>query len=160
MNRFQLVTAALAVCLGGGLAVTATHAAASSARPAGGRPAVAQGNSLAQAAGKPHGVGAQDNTGSGTSRRAVKPPRQKGKTDKKGDAVNSAGCLLDYGQGVVCLPAVPPDAADMGMDEVSMPWTCTGVRVLLPNGIKVNGKDVLRLDSNKDGVACGPGDLV
>ncbi|MDQ0118034.1 hypothetical protein J2T22_001211 [Pseudarthrobacter defluvii] len=71
----------------------------------------------------------------------------------------NGGCVVGYGNPGQCLPVVPPSHAahaDHGMD---MAWTCGELRTIFVNGIKVQpGKDSLKLDSNKDGVACGAGD--
>ncbi|HZL74474.1 MAG TPA: hypothetical protein VFB83_03780 [Propionibacteriaceae bacterium] len=118
----------------------------------------ATGRTLAEAASRPHGIGARDVTPEGATRDPSAAPAMKQLRDKRGNRVTLQGCLLDYGRGDACLPAVPPAAADMGMDEVSMPWNCAQVRKLTPKGIKVTGKDVLGLDTNRDKVACGQGD--
>ncbi len=119
---------------------------------------LATGRTLGEAAGRPHGIGARDTKPRGSQRDAVAAPTLTSLRDKLGNRLTVQGCLIDYGGGQGCLPAVPPAAADMGMDEVSMPWTCAQVRAVLPRGIKVTGRDVLRLDANKDKVACGKGD--
>lgn len=71
------------------------------------------------------------------------------------------GCATGYGRGVACLPQTPPSHAGHGSDEdMSVYWTCAEARPLLPEGIAVDtpGADRLGLDSNGDGIACGPGD--
>jgi hypothetical protein len=118
----------------------------------------ATGRTLAEAASRPHGIGARDVIPEGATRGPSAPPVMKQLRDKRGNRISLQGCLLDYGRGDACLPAVPPSAADMGMDEVSMPWNCAEVRKLIPRGIRVTGKDVLGLDTNRDKVACGQGD--
>lgn len=71
------------------------------------------------------------------------------------------GCVAGYGGGTACLPQTPPSHAGHGSgQDMSIYWTCAEARTLLPDGIAVdaNGGDPLGLDSNKDGIACGPGD--
>lgn len=76
----------------------------------------------------------------------------------KGD--RSGACTIGYGRGLQCLPTTPPSAGQMGMSVAQMPWTCTEVRTLLPEGLPLNkrGEDPANLDSNSDGLACGDGD--
>ncbi len=74
-----------------------------------------------------------------------------------------SGCVTGYGRGAVCLPQTPPSHAGHGLaggEDLSRYWTCAEVRELLPNGVVVDvlNADVLGLDSNVDGTACGPGD--
>ncbi len=70
-------------------------------------------------------------------------------TDTSRSGLNAAGCFIDYGiQGEQCLPA---HAA-----ESNGTLTCTEVRKHFPEGIKVTGTDRYRLDTNRDGIACGP----
>ena len=120
--------------------------------------AAATGMSLAEAAGKPHGIGARDLRGHGKARgkaAGAKNNRREG----DGAVVNINGCIVGYGDGGQCLPAVPPSAAAMGHTRLEMPWRCQEVRLYFAHGVKLTGKtDVLKLDSNKDGVACGTGD--
>ena len=60
------------------------------------------------------------------------------------------GCLAGYGTpGEQCLPARAPR---------DKPMTCAYASRLFPDGIKVTGRDRLRLDTDRDGIACGPGD--
>lgn len=79
------------------------------------------------------------------------------------------GCLPQYGEDGQCLPAVPPsqsqhlqDMKSAGMDPGSMAhdWNCAEVREYFPNGIVVRqvSVDPQKLDSNDDGMACGPAD--
>lgn len=64
--------------------------------------------------------------------------------------VTSGGCVLGYGvPGAQCLPARGPG---------DTPLTCTYVVTLFPAGVRVAGTDRLRLDTDRDGVGCGPGD--
>jgi hypothetical protein len=59
-------------------------------------------------------------------------------------------CATGYGAaGDQCVPLRAPG---------SQPMTCTYVARLFPAGIAVTGTDTLRLDTNHDKVACGPGD--
>ena len=71
------------------------------------------------------------------------------------------GCMKGYGDPGQCLPLVSP--AQQRMPEMDHPWTCAEVRVLFPDGVEVRGgptgkKDTLGLDTDSDGVACGPRD--
>jgi len=71
------------------------------------------------------------------------------------------GCVAGYGRGVQCLPTTPPSHAGHGSGrDMSMYWTCTEARTVLPDGIVVDtpGTDPLGLDGNQDGTACGAGD--
>lgn len=71
------------------------------------------------------------------------------------------GCVAGYGGGTACLPQTPPSHAGHGSGaDMSIYWTCAEARTLLPAGIAVDatGGDRLGLDSNGDGIACGPGD--
>lgn len=70
------------------------------------------------------------------------------------------GCVAGYGHGTQCLPQTPPSHAGHGVGDMSIYWTCTEARLLLPDGIVLDtpGKDPLGLDGNGDGTACGPGD--
>jgi hypothetical protein len=62
----------------------------------------------------------------------------------------AGGCATGYGApGDQCVPLRAPG---------NQPMTCAYVAKLLPAGIAVTGKDTLRLDTNRDTVACGPGD--
>lgn len=148
--RRRVVLPILVLCAAGAVVATVSVAAPTPAAP----PTLAKGKSLAQAASKPHGIGARDLKPKGIIRSAIPKPALNLKVDKRGNRVSIQGCLLDYGAGDMCLPAVPPSAAAMGMNELTMPWTCAEVRTLLPEGIKVSGTDVLRLDTNQNEVAC------
>ena len=67
------------------------------------------------------------------------------------------GCLNGYGEPGQCLPRLSP--AQARMPDMHHPWTCAEVRVLFPDGIAVTKpKEKLGLDTDGDGVACGPGD--
>lgn len=72
------------------------------------------------------------------------------------------GCVKGYGQPGQCLPKQPPaqraEHAGHGAPAALRKWTCTDVRLLFKDGLQVDRADRLRLDSNKDGVACGPQD--
>lgn len=114
---------------------------------AGRDPARRQQGSLAAAAGRRQGAGtrvAVPARGVRTGRvvRQAPPARTPG--------VTSGGCAVGYGRpGDQCLPArAPGDTA----------VTCAYVRTLFPVGIPVTGADRLRLDTDRDGVACGPRD--
>lgn len=73
------------------------------------------------------------------------------------------GCRSEYGAPGQCLPRVPPSQAvhaAHGM-PVSEVWSCAEVRTLFATGLPMRtagGADPLRLDTNKDGTACGTGD--
>ena len=75
--------------------------------------------------------------------------------------LGGGGCTPGYGKGSECLPVTPPAAAAMDMNVDSMPWTCSQVRQLFPQGIvlTLRGRDPAHLDSNGDGIACGKGDV-
>lgn len=120
-------------------------------------PNKATGMSLAEAASKPHGIGARDLKPQGKPAKANPAPGRP-KKEADGATVNISGCIVGYGDAGQCLPAVPGSAAEMGMSRIQMPWQCPEVVLTFPNGVKVTGKDVLKLDANKDGIACGPGD--
>ena len=68
------------------------------------------------------------------------------------------GCTEGYGAGSLCLPVVPPSATKHAGHGMQVRWTCSEARLTLPQGIAVTGSDQLKLDSNRDGVACGAGD--
>lgn len=79
------------------------------------------------------------------------------------DVLGGGGCTVGYGLGSKCLPVTPPSAAAMQMTVQEMPWRCNEVHLRFPHGIAVNnpgttGSDPAGLDSNHDGIACGPGD--
>ena len=89
--------------------------------------------------------------------------------DVLGAAPNPGGCLREYGEDGQCLPAVPPsqnrhvqEMKDAGLDPAAMPhaWSCGEVRTYFKDGLSVRqpGVDPQRLDANRDGTACGPGD--
>lgn len=62
----------------------------------------------------------------------------------------ASGCLIGYGApGAQCLPVRAPG---------NKPVTCAYVVTLFPEGIAVTGKDRLRLDTDKDKIACDAGD--
>ena len=69
------------------------------------------------------------------------------------------GCVAGYGHGATCLPAVPPSHRGHPGHDMTGAWTCAEVRTLLPQGLSVDGKDFLGLDSNHDGTACGESDV-
>ena len=69
------------------------------------------------------------------------------------------GCTAGYGQGSVCLPVVPPSHRGHPNRDLAGAWTCAEVRTLLPQGLSVDGEDVLGLDGNRDGTACGESDV-
>lgn len=58
----------------------------------------------------------------------------------------SAGCAMGYGKpGAQCVPLRAPG---------NVAQNCTYVRRLFPAGVAVSGADWLRLDRNRNGVAC------
>ncbi len=62
----------------------------------------------------------------------------------------SNGCAAGYGlPGEQCLPSRAPNDKRL---------TCAYASKLFPKGIKVTGRDRLKLDSDGDGIACDPGD--
>lgn len=80
------------------------------------------------------------------------------------------GCLPAYGENGQCLPLIPPSMAkhaqemrESGQDPASMehPWSCAEVRRTFADGIRVRqaGVDPQGLDSDGDGLACGPKDV-
>lgn len=84
--------------------------------------------------------------------------------DDVSDTALAGGCVPGYGTDGQCLPPIPPrlaaeHAGHAGMDgpEMAMFYNCEDVRALLPDGIATE-EDLLGLDSNKDGIACGEGD--
>ena len=118
--------------------------------------------SLAQAAGADPGSPARAGSGSLGSPRAPVSAEEVIGSEALG------GCHPDYGDAGQCLPVIPPSLAehaqamaDAGIDPASMvhPWSCPELRSLFPSGIAVrSGQDPLGLDSDADGVACGPDD--
>lgn len=115
-------------------------------------PAGQQQTSLAMAASSEHGSGMQTDTPAaglkGSNRGAVSPSQVYGDPSKT--RINDSGCYIDYGiQGQECLPV------SIAMDGMVM---CSDVRTEFPKGLKVVGKDWLGLDTNHDGIACGPND--
>jgi hypothetical protein len=78
---------------------------------------------------------------------------------KKVKGTGNGGCVLGYGKPGQCLPVVPPSHAVHAAHGMEAVWTCGEIRTIFVDGIPVKqGKDSLKLDSNKDGVACGKGD--
>ena len=62
----------------------------------------------------------------------------------------SNGCAAGYGApGAQCLPRRAPG---------DKPLTCSYASKLFPKGIEVTGRDRLKLDTDRDGTACDPGD--
>lgn len=124
-----------------------------SGKPRSGRdPAGQQQTSLALAASSEHGSGMQTDTPAagltGSNRGAAKPSDVYGDPSKS--RINDAGCYIDYGiQGQECLPE------SIAMDGMVM---CEDVVKEFPKGIKVVGTDRFGLDTNHDGIACGPND--
>ena len=114
-------------------------------------PAAQAQQSLAEAARKPNGIG----TWGGEPARNVKPGKLRRDPSAvlpatKQSGVLASGCVLGYGApGAQCVPAQAPGGK---------PMTCAYLQKLFPGGIRVTGRDPLRLDTNGDGSACGRGD--
>ena len=69
------------------------------------------------------------------------------------------GCAPNYGEPGQCLPIVPPSVAGMGkMPGMTHSWTCAELVTLFSTGLKVTA-DSLKLNYNKDGLACGVSDV-
>ena len=78
---------------------------------------------------------------------------------KKVKGTGNGGCVVGYGDPGQCLPVVPPSHAVHAAHGMDVRWTCEEMRTIFVKGISVErGKDSLKLDTNKDGVACGEGD--
>lgn len=115
-------------------------------------PARQKQSSLAAAAAQPVGTGRRAGVPARGVRQGtiVRLPAEKVLGDPRRTGVISGGCVLGYGTaGAQCLPARGPGNTAL---------TCAYVVTLFPVGIQVTGVDRLRLDSNRDGVACGPRD--
>ena len=112
-------------------------------------PASAQQTSLAEAAAGRNGAGARtEKLARGVAMGKIQRPPNLPNPNVTGSI--SSGCLIDYGKpGAQCLPARARGGAAV---------TCAYVVSLFPKGIAVSGRDRLGLDSNRDGIACGPGD--
>ncbi|MGW3422507.1 galactose oxidase-like domain-containing protein [Streptomyces phaeochromogenes] len=83
----------------------------------------------------------------------VKKPGKKRASAKVSTTV--AGCDRHYGSVNVCVPTVFPDEV-----KKTTAARCAWLKENDYGRLKVNGKDdPLRLDRNKDGVACGKGDV-
>lgn len=110
-------------------------------------PARQRQGSLAAAASRPQGTGLRS-TRPATGVRTGSVVRQAPRPAIPG--VTSGGCALGYGTaGAQCMPARGPGNTTL---------TCTYVLSLFPDGIRVTGPDRLRLDTDRDSVACGPRD--
>ncbi|MFJ7999870.1 hypothetical protein ACIQ7D_22465, partial [Streptomyces sp. NPDC096310] len=80
-----------------------------------------------------------------------------------------AGCDRHYGSVNVCVPTVFPETvtgagagagADAGASREVTKARCAWLAANDYGRLKVNGKDdPLRLDPDRDGLACGKGDL-
>ncbi|MBZ9639028.1 galactose oxidase-like domain-containing protein [Streptomyces sp. PSKA30] len=80
-------------------------------------------------------------------------PGRKRTSQKVGTTV--AGCDRHYGSANVCVPTAFPSEV-----KKTTAARCTWLKANDYGRLKVNGKDdPLRLDPNKDGVACGKGDV-
>ncbi|MFD3380505.1 MULTISPECIES: galactose oxidase-like domain-containing protein [unclassified Streptomyces] len=83
----------------------------------------------------------------------VKKPGKKRASAKVSPTV--AGCDRHYGSANVCVPTVFPDEV-----KKTTAARCAWLKENDYGRLKINGKDdPLRLDRNKDGVACGKGDV-
>jgi hypothetical protein len=145
------LAATLAALMVAGLAVTGAADDPAGGTPSRSDPATQRQRSLAEAA--------RQHLGPGTlgvkPARDVKPRRLRRLPsdvlpDPKSTGRLSSGCVLGYGvPGDQCLPA-----RALG----GKPITCAYAVELFPDGVRVTGRDILNLDSDKDGRACGPGD--
>jgi hypothetical protein len=114
-------------------------------------PAVQRQTRLAAAASAPKGGG----TWGGAPARSVKGAKARRRADSvladpKATGVLAGGCAVGYGApGAQCVPARAPG---------NRPLTCAYLVTQFPHGVAVTGRDRLRLDSNRDGTACGHGD--
>lgn len=101
--------------------------------------------SLAEAASRPH---VMPGKGRGTRVTTPRAPRTV-LADPRRTGVLSNGCATGYGDAGQCVPARAPGGKAM---------TCAVLVATFPDGIAVTGRDRLGLDTNRDKVACGPGD--
>lgn len=118
---------------------------AAGAPRAGRDPANQPQTSLAEAASRPH---VMPGKGRGTKVTAPRPPRTV-IGDPRRTGVLSNGCATGYGDVGQCVPARAPGGKAM---------TCAILVGTFPDGIAVTGRDRLKLDTDGDKVACGPGD--
>lgn len=114
---------------------------------------------LSEAAAQPHGIGQESEVAKkvkGTKDKKVKPEDVfKTNSSKRG------GCVPHYSLGGQCLPTVPPSQAEhVAAGHMKPKWECPEVRTMFPQGITLErgSADPLKLDTNKDAVACGTGD--
>lgn len=114
---------------------------------------------LAEAAAQPHGIGQESEVAKdvkGSKDKKVKPEDVfKTSSSKRG------GCVPFYSLGGQCLPTVPPSQAEhVAAGHMKPKWECPEVRTMFAQGIELQrgSADPLKLDTNKDGVACGTGD--
>jgi hypothetical protein len=112
--------------------------------------------SLDEAAEEPKGIGVTE-LASGMKKSK---PRRDIKPDEvlANYAAKNGGCIGEYGEPGQCLPVVPPSHAGHDMDVHV--WECSELRRHFKKGItlRVAGVDPQNLDTNKDNIACGPGD--
>lgn len=125
-----------------------------------------KGQSLREALSQPHGVAAAGVTadGAGVNNGTTKQASglamrslARGEQDAGvNDAARTGGCAPGYGDGRSCLPVAPPSAAQHAGHGVKVPWTCTELLTLFPQGIplQVRGTDPLGLDEDGNGIAC------
>lgn len=75
------------------------------------------------------------------------------------ESAKAGGCVIEYGQAGQCLPT-QPSAKIARHHHGTTTWTCSLVRETFPDGLKLRmpPADPLGLDTNRDGLACGPGD--
>lgn len=111
---------------------------------------------LSEAAAEPRGLGV---TSLASGMRGRK-PRRDVRPDEvlPSDSAKNGGCIGAYGKPGQCLPVVPP--AHAGHHSGTYMWTCSEVRQVFAQGIPLRkaSVDPQQLDTNKDNVACGPGD--
>jgi hypothetical protein len=138
-------------------AITTGGALATAAPPSGKDGVVSEPVAKPHAMVEPEGQAVNDgqqSQASGVKMRKA-PPVDAGKIKGTGNG----GCAVGYGDPGQCLPLVPPSHAAHAAHGMDMPWTCEEMRTIFVKGISVErGKDSLKLDSNKDGVACGEGE--
>ncbi len=118
---------------------------AAGAPRAGRDPATQEQTSLSQAASSQHVTPAGPPAGRVVAPR--KPAQVLGDPARTGSFGN--GCAVGYGRVDQCLPMRAPGGART---------TCTYALTIFPHGVPVTGRDPLRLDTDRDGLACGPGD--
>lgn len=84
-------------------------------------------------------------------------PIPKSNGEKLVGSGDGAGCLGNYGEPGQCVPIIPP-SHEGHTGHTEHQWTCSEMRTLFPQGVKVVGGDPQNLDTNGDRIACGKGD--